>query len=76
MSDVSSMMSQTFSLRKQSIKEDEDNILKSKNILQSKRNLLMEAQNNKNSLSSVNMSAFSLKKANFNTLNVLNAENQ
>ena len=52
MSDVSSMMSQTFSLRKEGEmnetkgtveggKNDESNILKSRDILQSKKNLLI-----------------------------------
>ena len=54
MSDVSSMMSQTFSLRKEGAngmsiakgtgeggKNDESSILKSRNILQSKKNLLI-----------------------------------
>jgi hypothetical protein len=46
MSDVSSMMSQTFSFRKENTRKDsqtldqDDDNLRSRNILQSKRNLL------------------------------------
>ena len=76
MSDVSSMMSQTFSLRKEhgakGSNEGEDEQLKSRTILQSKKNLL--ESHRVNNATTLNLSAFSLKKPYFNTLNADNAE--
>lgn len=76
LSDVSSsMISQTFSLKKsrqQTINDIEDDTLKSRNILQTKRNLLESHKNNH--LSQINISALSLKKPYFSTINIV--ENQ
>lgn len=49
----------------------EDETLKSRNILQSKRNLL---EAHRNHSTTINLSALSLKKPYFNTLNVDNQE--
>ena len=80
MSDVSSMMSQTFSFRKENTRKDsqtldqDDDNLRSRNILQSKRNLL-ELHRNSNA-TTLNVSNFSLKKPLFNTVNMDNQEDR